>query len=507
MEKQIIIDTDEIQERRVAIIEDQKLVEYYIERVDAHRHIGNLYKGKVSNIVTGIQAAFIDIGLPKNGFLHVQELDTSAVEGVELEDGNVRPANRDKSSRKITDILKEGQEVIVQVVKEPMGTKGCRLTTNVSLPGRFLVFLPCEEQIAVSRKIFEAEERKRLKALAAEVDLPKGCGLIVRTAAEGCSEKAFINDAKYLIGLWNLIESGIKNSEAPALVHQELDLAQKIIRDSFSEDVAKIVVNCPEGHKHILDFVKKLVPGAAKQVHLYQGDLPIFAKWGVQKDIERALRRKVWLKCGGYLVIDQTEALVAIDVNSGRNVSSSDLEKTVTQTNLEAADEVARQLKLRNVGGLVVIDFIDMRSKKNQQDVLMRLQNALRKDNARSSILPISEFGLVEMTRQRVKESISQSVYNQCPYCKGRGIVKSVLSVCIDLQRALKAYFAVNDRHNLKIEVNPLVMGAIRDNIDIFKDLENRYKATLTISSKEKLHVEDINVSCEKTNKKINLIS
>jgi ribonuclease G len=314
MEKQIIIDTDEIQERRVAIIEDQKLVEYYIERVDAHRHIGNLYKGKVSNIVTGIQAAFIDIGLPKNGFLHVQELDTSAVEGAELEDGNIRPANRDKSSRKITDILKEGQEVIVQVVKEPMGTKGCRLTTNVSLPGRFLVFLPCEEQIAVSRKIFEAEERKRLKSLAAEVNLPKGCGLIVRTAAEGCSEKAFINDAQYLIDLWKLIESEIKSSEAPALVHQELDLAQKIIRDSFSEDVAKIVVNCPEGHKHILDFVKNLVPGAAKQVHLYQGDLPIFAKWGVQKDIERALRRKVWLKCGGYLVIDQTEAMVAIDV-------------------------------------------------------------------------------------------------------------------------------------------------------------------------------------------------
>jgi len=507
MERQIIIDTDEIQERRVAIIENKNLVEYYIERVDSHRHIGNLYKGKVSNIVTGIQAGFIDIGLQKNGFLHIEELETSAIENNEIENGNSLPANRKNTSRKITDILKEGQDVLVQVVKEPMGTKGVRLTTNVSLPGRFLVFLPCEEQIAVSRKIFETEERKRLKALAADIKLPKGCGLIVRTAAEGCSDKAFKNDAQYLIDLWNLIESEIKKSKAPALVHQELDLAQKIIRDSFSEDVAKIVVNCPEGYKHILDFVKRLVPGAAKQVHLYQGDMPIFSKWGIQKDIERALRRKVWMKCGGYIVIDHTEALVAIDVNSGRNVSSSDLEKTVTQTNLEAADEIARQLKLRNVGGLVVIDFIDMRDRKNQHQVILRLQNALRKDSARSSILPISDFGLVEMTRQRVKESISQSVYNSCPYCKGKGIVKSVLSICIDLQRALKAYLTLNDKRNLKIEVNPLVMDAIREDIDIFKDLENRYKATFTICSREKLHLEDINVFCEKTNKKINLIS
>lgn len=507
MEKQIIIDTDEIQERRVAIIEDKKLVEYYIERVDSHRHIGNVYKGKVSNVVSGIQAAFIDVGLHKNGFLHIEDLDTSAIENVELEDGAARPANNDKSARKINDLLKQGQEILVQVVKEPMGTKGVRLTTNISLPGRFLVLLPNEKQIAVSRKIREQEERKRLKTLAADIKLPKNCGLIVRTAAEGCSAKAFNSDARYLIDLWKIIEKEIKSSDAPALLHQELDLAQKVIRDSFSEDVAKIVVNCKEGHKHILNFVKKLVPGAAKQVLLYQGDVPIFTKWGIQKDIERALRRKVWLKCGGYIVIDQTEALVAIDVNSGRNVSSSNLEKTVAQTNLEAADEIARQLKLRNVGGLVVIDFIDMREKKNQHEVLLRLQNALRKDNAKSSILPISEFGLVEMTRQRVKESISQSVYNECPYCKGRGIVKSVLSVCIDLQRALKAYLASNEKRDLRIEVNPLVMEAIRENIDIFRDLEIRYKNLLTISAKEKLHVEDVNVFCSKTNKKINIIS
>ena len=505
MKREIVIDIEEVQERRIAILEDKVLEEYYIERVDIHRYLGNIYKGRVDSVVPGIQAAFVDIGLPKNGFLHIDDVDVSAVEAVEAENGEERPVVQRRPHRKISEVLREGQELVVQVVKEPLGTKGVRLTTNSSLPGRFLVLLPTEPQIAISRKIVHQEERKRLRRLAGEMKLPEGCGLIIRTAGEGCTSKEFKNDAQYLVNLWKMIEDGLQGAKPPALVHEELDLVQRTIRDSFSEDVSRIVVNSREEYKRILDFVRQLVPGALKSVELYEGATPVFEKWGVQRDIERAFRRRVWLKCGGHIVIDQTEAMVAIDVNSGRHVSADNLEDTVTKTNLEAADEAARQLRLRNVGGLVVIDFIDMRSRQNQRDVLLRLQEALRKDRAKSSILPISEFGLVEMTRQRVKESIHQSVYEQCPYCKGHGVVKSVLSVCIDLQRAIKAYLAQNSEHDLRIEVDPLVMDALRENIVTFRNLEKRYKTNLTICANDKLHVEKFNVYDQKTNKVIDL--
>jgi len=491
MKREIIIDMEHVQERRVAILEDTKIEEYYIERTDTYRHAGNVYKGKVVNIVPGIQAAFVDVGLPKNGFLHVSDVDVSALDAIEAEEEEKPARRRSSAPRTISELLKVGQEIIVQVVKGPISTKGVRLTSNVSLPGRFLVLLPNEKQTAVSRKISQPEERKRLRDLAGQIKLPEGCGLIVRTAGEGCSNKAFANDAQYLINLWKIIKKNIEDRKAPALVHRELDLVLRIIRDSFSEDISKIVINNKEEYDRVLEFVKQLVPGAKQWIELYKGKEDVFDKWGIQNDIDRAFRRPVWLKCGGHIVIDQTEALIAIDVNSGRHTKEDNLEATVTKTNLEAADEVARQLRLRNIGGLVVIDFIDMKDRQNQREVLLRLQAALRKDKARSSILPISEFGLVEMTRQRVKQSIHHTVFDECPYCKGRGLIKSVLSMCIEIQRELKKHFKENSTKKIRIEINPLVMDSLVENIDIFKGIEDKYGAQLTLCGNEKIKIED----------------
>jgi len=494
MEREIIIDMENAQERRVAILEEKKIEEYYIERTDNARVTGDVYKGKVVNVVQGIQAAFIDVGLPKNGFLHVSDVAATSLDELE-EEGNVK--NKRMRSDKlpcITKLLKKDQEIIVQVVKGPISTKGVRLTANVSLPGRFLVFLPNEKQIAVSRKVSQPEERKRLRNLAKKIKLPDGCGLIVRTAGEGCTDKAFNNDAQYLINLWKKITKNIDERKAPALVHRELDLVLRVIRDSFSEDISRIVINNKEEFDRVLTFVKELVPGAKKGIELYKGKEDVFDKLGIQKDIDRTFRRSVWLKCGGHIVIDQTEALIAIDVNSGRHTKEDNLEATVTNTNLEAADEVARQLRLRNIGGLVVIDFIDMKDRKNQHEVLLRLQAALRKDKARSSILPISEFGLVEMTRQRVKQSIHHTVYDECPYCRGRGLIKSILSMCIEIQRGLKNHFKENSTRKVRVEVHPIVMDSIIENIEIFKGIEESYGAEITMCSNEKVKIDNFKI-------------
>jgi len=494
MEREILIDAQEAQERRVAVVEDKSLEEYYIERPGAKCQIGHIYKGTVTNVLAGIQAAFVDIGLEKNGFLHIDDVETRLAETGEEDNGKERPAAAAPAERNIANLLKEGQEIITQVIKEPLGTKGVRLTTSISIPGRFLVLLPFEKQISVSRKIMEPEERKRLRQLANALDLPEGCGLIVRTAGEGCTPKEFNNDAQYLLHLWSTISAKHASATVPALLHEELDLVLRTIRDSYTDNVARIVVNAREEYQRVLDFVRRLVPDARREVQLYENKVPLFTKWGVQKDIDRAFRRKVWLKCGGYIVIDEAEAMIAIDVNSGRHVSSENLEDTVTKTNLEAADEVARQLRLRNVGGLVVIDFIDMRSRQNQREVLARLQAALKKDKAKNSILPISEFGLVEMTRQRMKESISDSVYDTCPYCKGRGAVKSLVSACIDVQRAIKSVLMQRPERDLRIEVQPMVMEQMRDNIVLLRNLEEKYHAQLTICCNAKFHIEDFTV-------------
>jgi ribonuclease G len=490
MKREILVDTLESQERRVAVVEDSKLEEYSIERVGTRRYIGTIYKGRVINMVPAIQAAFIDVGLEKNAFLHIDDVEASAADAEDAE-GDDTTTSRNRRHTQIGEVLKEGQELLVQVVKAPMGTKGVRVTSNVSLPGRFLVFLPYEEQIAVSRKIRQPEERKRLNKLAREVKLPKGCGLIVRTAGEGVSREAFQCDAQYLINLWKSIEKKNSHVQPPACVHEELDLVQRIIRDSYSEEVTRVVFSDKAEYDRAIEFVQKMVPGARGELELYQGTIPLFEKWEVQRDIERSFRRIVWLKCGGYIVIDPTEALVAIDVNSGRHVSAENLEDTVARTNIEAADEIARQLRLRNIGGLVVIDFIDMRNRKNQRDVLQTLQNALSKDKAKSSILPISEFGLVEMTRQRMKASTHSSVYDECPYCKGRGNVKSVLSVCIDIHRALCSYLTRRREKSLRVELCSLVMESVRENITIFKRIENEYTVELTFVAKEDMHTED----------------
>lgn len=490
MKREILIETLDSREQRVAIVEDSTLVEYSIERVGTRYYVGAIYKGRVANVVPGIQAAFIDVGLEKNAFLHMDDLEISAAD-IEDAESDDTPVVRRRGKAAIGDVLRPGQELLVQVIKAPLGSKGVRVTSTISLPGRFLVFLPHEEQIAVSRKIRHSEERKRLHTLARSVKLPKGCGLIVRTAGEGASAEAFMRDAEYLIALWQTIQEQEKAVRAPACVHEELDLVQRVIRDSYSEEVTRVVIGDKMTYTQAVSFVNRMVPSAKGKLEFYEGSLPLFEKYDIQRDIDRSFRRMVWLKCGGYIVIDPTEALVSIDVNSGRNVSSENLEDTVLRTNLEAAQEIARQLRLRNIGGLVVIDFIDMRNRQSQREVLQTLQRALEKDKAKSSILPISEFGLVEMTRQRMKASTHSSVYDVCPICKGLGTVKSPLSVCIDIHRALLSYLTRRREKQLRVEMCALVMESVRENISIFRAIEDKYDVALTFMAKDGVHTED----------------
>ena len=504
MKKEIIIDAQHEQERQVVVLENDVLEEYYIERVGTQKYVGSIFKGIVESVVPAMHAAFVNIGLEKNGFIHIDDVNRSVLDQQDLESDGAPPPKK-KFSKNIADYLKKGQEIWVQVIKEPMGTKGVRLTTDLSLPGRFLVLMPFEKQMAISKKIAAVEERKRLRNLAKESNL-EDCGLIIRTAAENCHNKDFKNDIQYLLDTWKNIVETAKANEGAALLHQDLDIGLKTIRDLFSEDETRIITNSKEEHKRILEFVKKYVSCAKKEVEFYQAATPIFEKWNVQKDIDRTYRRKVWLKCGGYICIDHTEAMVVIDVNSGRHTSSDNtLESTVTQTNLEAADEIARQLRLRNTGGLIVIDFIDMRERKNQQEVILRLQAALRKDKAKSSLLPISEFGLVEMTRQRQAESVMQSVYDNCPNCGGRGMIKSQQTICLDVFKQLNTLFPGSDDRDIRIDVNPEIMDELYENIKSLETIEKKYNARITISVNSKLRMEDVRFYDTITGRALNL--
>ena len=503
MKKEIIIDAQHEQERQVVVLENDILEEYYIERIGVQKYVGSIFKGIVESVVPAMHAAFINVGLEKNGFIHIDDINRSALDHQDL-DAERKPASK-KISKNIADILKKGQEIWVQVVKEPMGTKGVRLTTDLSIPSRFLVLLPFEEkQMAISKKVSSNEERTRLKNLLTDSKL-SNYGLIIRTAAENCSNKEFKNDIQYLLNTWESIEEIAKTQKAPVQLYQDLDIGLKTIRDLFAEDETQIITNNKEEYKRILDFVKKYVSCAKKEVQFYQDSIPIFEKKNVQKDIDRTYRRKVWLKCGGYLCIDHTEAMVVIDVNSGRHTSSDNtLESTVTQANLEAADEIARQLRLRNTGGLIVIDFIDMKERKNQQAVILRLQAALRKDKAKSSLLPISEFGLVEMTRQRQAESVMQSVYDTCKNCGGRGLIKSQQTICLDVLKQVNTLLANSDERDIRIDVNPEVMDGLYENIKSLELIEKKYNARITISVNNKLCIEDIRLYDTITGKSIN---
>ena len=420
MTKEMIISSNG-HETMVAILEDDLVAEIFVERERQRGVVGNVYKGRVSKVLPGMQSSFIDLGLERDGFLYVADV-LASVDDLESGDAETQPS--DKPQPKIEDLLHEGQEILVQVVKEPLGTKGARLTSHVTMAGRFLVFMPTVDHVGVSRKIESREERSRLREIVREFREARGFtgGVIIRTAAASRPKEDIVSDLESFHTIWTEMRQRTESSRAPAVVYREQSLVGKLLRDLLTDEFQAIRIDNPHEYQRVLDLVQRILPNLAPKVKLYSKPFPIFDEYGVQAEIDKALKSKVWLKSGGSIVINQTEALVAIDVNTGRYVgkkTSGRLEDTIVKTNLEAVKEIVRQVRLRDLGGIIVLDLIDMEEKKNRQKVLQTVELELKKDRSPSKALQVSDFGLVIMTRKRVKQSLERVLTEPCPYCSG----------------------------------------------------------------------------------------
>ena len=476
MKTEIIINVA-TQETRIAILEDGRLAEILVERPDDQRLVGNIYKGIVTSILPGMQAAFVEIGLERSAFLHARDIgfhpDIMDVDETEDEDEDELDLKKAQEVRytPIQQLLSKGQEVIVQVTKEPIGTKGARLTTSLSLPGRFAVLMPYASHIGVSRKISNWGEKRRLKQLAQALR-PDNCGIIIRTVAEGRGEEELTRDINHLTRIWDRVRRKAKRLAAPALLHSELGMTSSLIRDLFNDDVDRVVVDSKRVYRDIMSYLRSTAPHLRNRVVLYAEKEPIFDAFGIEEEIENATNRRVPLRKGGYLVIDHTEAMITVDVNTGRYVGRNNQEATILNINLEAAEEIARQLRLRDIGGIIAVDFIDMAVEANKRRVWEEFVRALKHDRSRINVAEhISEFGIFEMTRQRVRPSLLYTYSEPCPTCKGSGRVQSPDTTVTKLERWLKRLRASKGERRLVLEVHPMVAGYLRE------DDERRLKA------------------------------
>lgn len=497
--KEIVINIEPL-ETRVAVLENKNLDNFLLERKEDNRIVGSVFKGKIQNLEDGLQAAFVDIGLKKNAFIHYWDMIVDDASRLEREEGiKARKGNYKRKKYKPGDMAKifpVGSEIIVQVTKDAIGTKGPRVTANISIPGRFLVMMPGLNMTGISRKIDDAKERGRLKKILVRLPVPKGLGLIVRTAGSGARKTSFTNDARTLFEIWKSIEEKTKNDVAPCTLYKEPDLAERVVRDYLTEDIDRIYIDNQELYENTREVIQRFSRRSKNWIQFYDGDSPIFDHFNVEKQIESAYRRKVWMKSGAYLIFDETEALVAIDINTGRHKGANTQEESILQVNLEAAKEVARQLRLRNVGGLVVIDFIDMKSRKDQFTVYKTLKESLKQDRARTNVLQISQLGLLEMTRQRMEESIYTSGYIDCPYCKGRGKVKSSLSMSVEIQRRLNECMRKNvGTKSLRVTINHQVLDRLRsEDEQTLIDLEKQSQGHLTFVADNDYHIDEFTI-------------
>jgi Rne/Rng family ribonuclease len=549
MNKEMIISSGG-HDTRVAILEDDQVVEVFIERENQRGVVGNVYKGRVSKVLPGMQSSFVDIGLERDAFLYVSEVVTPAeferLEGgdddegaatvpvpvpvdigepVLVEGGVEEPAavaqdkapdrrsrdrngtrasgrreDRERPDVRIEDLLKEGQEVLVQVVKEPLGTKGARLTSHVTMPGRFLVFMPTVDHVGVSRKIESREERGRLRGIVREFREEHGFtgGVIIRTAASGRSKEDIVTDLTYFHQVWTEIRQKMDTRRPPAVLFQEQSLVTKLLRDLLTDDYSAIRLDNELEHRRVVQLVERIMPNLLPRVKLYTKDYPIFEEYGVQAEIDKALRSKVWLKSGGYLVINQTEALVAIDVNTGRYVgkkSQGRLEDTIVKTNLEAVKEIVRQIRLRDLGGIIVLDLIDMEEKKNRQRVFQEVEKELRRDRSPSKAVQVSDFGLVIVTRKRVKQSLERQLTEPCPYCSGSGSIKSSSTICFEILTELKKIGSDLEGTGVVLRVNPDIARALKEEeSSVFREMTQVLGKTITLKPDTHLHHEQFDV-------------
>ena len=499
MAKQILINVAPW-ETRVALLEDTTLVELHIERRGGRGIAGNVYKGRVIRVLPGMQAAFLDLGLEKAAFLHASDLANPELPPEVAQEGDApemmetpaRPPPRDL--RPIEERLQKGQEMLVQVAKEPMGTKGARVTAHVSLPGRYLVYMPGTQHVGISRRIEDPAERDRLREIV-EAERPPEGGLIVRTACEGVTKREIHDDVRFLTRLWARLQKQATTLAAPALVHSDLDLVLRTVRDLFASDVDRLVIDTREDYERVAEFVTVLMPRLAPRVHLYEGVTPIFDQHGVETKIARALERRVWLKSGGYLIFDQTESLTTVDVNTGRYVGKTNPEETVLRTNLEATKQVVQQLRLRNIGGIVVIDFIDMEKAANRKKVFDALQDAVRRDKARTNVLRISELGLVQMTRKRTRESLEQLLTSPCAHCGGRGRARSVATLAYEaLRRVQREVASASNSTRVALRVHPEVAAFLteqeRRSLEALEQLVGRKVAVEAVPELDREQIE-----------------
>jgi ribonuclease G len=480
MPKEILINI-EPQEKRVAVVANGQLEEFYIERPQDKTIVGNIYKGKIEAVLPSIGAAFVDIGLPKKGFLYLSEIE-SAFESLDTP--------KQLTPREI----KKGQEVLVQVVKEAFGTKGPRLSTQIGLAGRYLVLLPSDSQIGVSRRIEDDEERKRLRLTLGELKLPRDVGFIVRTAASGKSKQELARDAKFLLKLWKRLQKIIERKSAPALIYEEYDLTLRAIRDSFTDDVSKLIVDSKPEYYRVMRFMKTFLNYLTKKVELYRGS-NLFEDKDIERQINRIFDSHVYLKSKAYIIIEPTEGLVVIDVNSGGFKKKMSQEEAHFLVNCEAAVEVARQLILRDLGGIIVIDFIDMEKESHRREVLNILKKALSRDKAKYDILGISKFGLVEMTRERVHKTVQMLSYEPCPYCRGRGKVRSPIATAVYALKELKKFLEGKSLKQANLTLAPAVVEEILKDKDSLRAIEHRFKAKINLISNPASHIEEIKIS------------
>ena len=500
--KQDIIINSPPHESRIAIVEDGFLAEFLIERRQERGIAGNIYKGKVARVLPGMQAAFVEIGLDKAAFLHVSDFSsgpedvspllTGSEDEIDFENPKPAPHRRLPIERQ----LSPGQEILVQAAKDPLGMKGARITSHISLPGRYMVFMPTTKHIGISRRIEDDKERKRLKEIAQSLLTDQG-GFILRTASEGRSKREIQRDLRFLTKLWERIRNKSESATAPALIHQDLDLITRMIRDFFTVETHQVFIDHVKEYRRILDFVGQFMPRLKSKIVLYTGAEPIMDHYAVEEKIHKALERKVWLRSGGYITIERTEALTAVDVNTGRFVGKRNQEETILRTNLEAAQEIVRQLRLRNIGGIIILDFIDMEKAGNRKKVYDALKEAIKKDKARTNILKISELGLVEMTRQRTRESLENQLLTPCPYCDGRGRIKSRATIAYEILRVIKKEKAhLEDGKRITVRVHPDIANFLYDEENHSLDyLEREINQKIVIKASEELRHEQYEVS------------
>ena len=515
MKKTMLINASQAEENRIALVEDGVLEELYVERASQDNYVGNVYKGKVVNLEPTIQAVFVDFGVGRNGFLHISDVEPNY-----FRQGGYDPAELLKKEKEIAaqqrhrrgpnhggfrprfkppiqEIFKRGDEVLVQVIKEGIGNKGPTLSTYVSIPGRYLVLMPALGRVGVSRKIEDEEERSRLKGILHELKPPKGLGFIVRTAGAGRSKKELGRDLNYLLRLWKVIAKRVQNERGPIDIYEESDMITRTIRDILTSDIDSIIIDNEDAAQRTRDFLNLVMPRQAEKLQVYDGKDPLFHHYKIEKEIAKIHAREVPLPHGGSIVIDQTEALVAIDVNSGTFRTEDSAEESAYRLNMAAAKEISRQLRLRDLGGVIVNDFIDMRRDKHRRSVEQTLRDSMKRDRARTKILRISPFGLIEMTRQRIKPGLKRSLYSECPCCNGRGTVKTEESMALDVLRMLMLATEEKKIASVSVRVNEKVASYLNNQKrSELAELEGRGTVDIRIVGSETVFPEHLDIEC-----------